>query len=123
MIIVRFALAVLLTVVIFGYLTPQDQYAQRGRCGDQTVCVDLFEPRCIPVPTSLPVISSSWSGGLGFRVASQYCGAARCYLFFACRCGPSLGGEGVCFPGSPGVASASDMSCPTDAKDIAKLDE
>lgn len=70
--------------------------AQRGRCGDETPCLtgEIFD-NCLPLPTTLPAVSTTWSGGYGFIPASSNCGARKCYWLFACRCGPPLAG-GFC---------------------------
>jgi hypothetical protein len=88
-------------VFIFVFLTgiigfSNFAQAQRGRCGNQTFCWDgdLYPP-CYPLPTTLPPVSSTYSGGYGFSIASGSCGAQRCYYLFSCRCGPGLGG-GIC---------------------------
>lgn len=75
-----------------GFNNPAQ--AQRGRCGDEARCItgELFD-NCLPLPTSLPAVSTSWSGRYGFRVASNNCGAKKCYWLFACVCGPPLAGE------------------------------
>lgn len=84
-------------LLIFGSFGVEVQTnAQRGRCGNQTICVDPILSLCIPVPTTLPPVSETWSGGLGLRVASKNCGAKRCYWLFSCVCGPALSGDGFC---------------------------
>ena len=88
---------VLVVLLLFANLGIERRIeAQRGRCGDQTICVDPILNLCIPVPTSLPPVSTTWSGGLGLRPASKNCGAKRCYYLFACVCGPALSGAGFC---------------------------
>lgn len=91
--------------------------AQRGRCGNQTFCYDggLYPP-CIPLPTTLPAVSSSYNGGYGFSVGSGNCGAKRCYWFFACKCGPALG-AGIC---TPRVAGNSVVSCDNETTEKGK---
>lgn len=99
-------IVLLSTLFLMGQLSSyRIVEAQRGRCGDQAICVDPFFNTCIPVPTTLPPVSPTWSGGYGFRPASSNCGAKRCYWLFACACGPPLSGDGLCVPGTPNGAS------------------
>lgn len=101
---------ILLTVLIFLAATignTDSVKAQRGRCGNQTFCYDGgVYPPCIMLPTTLPAVSSTFSGGYGFSVASGNCGAKRCYWYFTCRCGPALG-AGICSSLASGGASNS----------------
>lgn len=98
-------------VLIFTILAVNGSYnnsvkAQRGRCGNQTICSDPIINLCIPLPTTLPAVSSTYNGGYGFSVASGNCGAKRCWWLFTCRCGPSLG-AGICNSGSSSGNSCS----------------
>jgi len=92
---------ILLTVFIFIFFAANvgnigGVKAQRGRCGNQTFCADPdISHICLPLPTSLPSISSTWNGGYGFSFGSSNCGARRCWYLFTCRCGPALG-AGIC---------------------------
>lgn len=102
---VRWLLLVALTIpfaVTYSSLIDGEVNAQRGRCGDEAFCQDPFPNYCLPVPTTLPSVSSTWSGGYGFRVAGNNCGARQCYYFFSCPCGPPLSGGQVCGAGEGG---------------------
>ena len=93
---------------------------QRGRCANQIAgCFDGgLLPPCIPSPTTLPVLSYSWSGGYGFQTASSYCGARRCWILFACACGNPLG-AGLCDSRGP-IGSNSSNSCSRDETKVVK---
>lgn len=107
-IIVKLLLTVFVFIIFAGNAGFSDSIkAQRGRCGNQTFCYDgSIYPPCLPLPTTLPAVSSTYSGGYGFSVASSNCGAKRCWWFFACRCGPALG-AGLCSSATSGDSSKS----------------
>jgi hypothetical protein len=93
--------------------------ASPGGCRDETFCFDgSLYPPCVPLPTSLPKVSSDYTGGYGFLLRSTNCGAKRCYWFFACRCGPGLG-AGICRNPLGGASG----SCGYEDKKDVKLEE
>lgn len=115
----RIVLSTLFVLLFFsGSLTLNDAVkASPGGCRDWAGCFDAGINSCIPLPTSLPAVSSEYTGGYGYRIRSTNCGAKKCYWYFTCRCGPGLG-AGVCTPGS--IASG---ACSYDGKKGAEPDE
>lgn len=114
----RYGLLVLSLVLSMFVSLGSEQIveAQRGRCGNQTICVDPIINFCLPVPTTLPPVASTWSGGLGLRVAGKNCGAKRCYWLFACPCGPALSGAGFCNGATGSASDACNQSADVNAK-------
>ncbi len=95
---------ILALLSIFSLKNENIVDAQRGRCGNQTPCIDPnIGHICLPLPTTLPAVSPT-SNGYGFQPASSNCGARRCYYLFSCVCGPALG-AGVCYSVRGGVSS------------------
>ena len=95
----RFRVKILVTIFTFflfvgNIIFNNPAQAQRGRCGNETPCVTggLFD-NCLPLPTTLPAVSATPTGGVGFRIASESCGARSCYWLLTCSCGPGLAGS------------------------------
>lgn len=110
--------SVLLVVIFFAGSFGLNDVAKAspGGCRDSTTCFDGSLTPCIPLPTTMPPVSSDYTGGYGFIFRSSNCGAKKCYWFFACRCGPGLG-AGICRN-----SLASGGSCGFDDKKAAELE-
>lgn len=61
--------------------------AQAASCVAPTGCI---APGCIPVPTSLPALSTGAAGD--WEVGSRNCGGRRRWCIFVTPCGPPLAG-------------------------------
>lgn len=99
--VILFSIGSLLMVFCYQFSqTNHKVYAQGGGtqpgvCGKYTICTDPIINYCIGLPTSLPPVKTQLNPGeVGvYKVASSHCGARRCYLLFACQCGPPLSGS------------------------------
>lgn len=111
-VVVRVIVSVFVALVVYGDVFDGSiATAQRGdqkKCGQQTICMDFeIGASCVPLATTLPSVDPNQSNfGYGFKVASDACGAKRCWLFLVCPCGPPLGVD-VC-RGEEEGASCSD---------------
>ncbi len=99
--VILFAFLVLNAVFFQSLLFAQP--AGTRKCGQQTLCInsnpfDICEPLATTLP-SVDIMANNF--GYGFRQATTACGAQRCYLLFACQCGPPLG-VGLCYDGGEG---------------------
>ena len=59
-------------------------------CADTVECLNGTVNTCIKTPTSLPAVNVNVGGGWYVENAGSHCGAAKCYVFLACECGPPL---------------------------------
>jgi len=67
--------------------TPANAPVQATSCFAPVGCV---APGCIPVPTSLPALSTTTAGD--WEVGSRNCGGRRRWCIFVTPCGPPLAG-------------------------------
>lgn len=79
------ATALLLTAISDGHVSMAQHF-----CAETVECLNGTINTCIKTPTSLPSVNASVAGDWYLENAGSHCGAAKCYVFLVCECGPPL---------------------------------